>query len=457
MSVQERRPGASNYGQPQVLFLYQPYWNHVKTVLHHLEAFHRFSRFDVSYAPSNSKCRYRLEEFAAVVVHYTSRICHPGHIVRSWHNALRKYKGVKAVYLQDEYENVHLARQTLSDLAFDFVFTCVPDSEVEKVYPRRLFPNTTFINVLTGYVPLDVEEIPKGPPMAERKTLIGYRGRNLGFWYGDLGQEKVDIGRRMKQVCEERSLPVDIGWEESDRIYGDDWFRFLGSCRATLATESGATIFDWDGTLRENVQKELKQRPQATYEEIKDRFLAGREGEVAMNQISPKLFEAIACGTGLVLYEGEYSGVLTCNKHYISLKKDFSNIDEVLAKVQDVELMTRMTRQAHADVVANGRYNYQSFVELFDRALQPRLAPRMTRAANQLPMPRCDAMPVIHRDMQPSLARRMWDRLPTDLRDRLRPWIGRAALTNAMQRMLRSARVVFRPTAWGRPNRAQSR
>lgn len=449
MTAPERRPSQPTYGQPQVLFLYQHYWNNVKTVLHHLEAFHRFSRFDVSYVSSTSRCRYLLDDFAAIVIHYTSRICHPGYISTGWYEAAKRFKGVKAVYLQDEYENVHLARKTLADLQFDFVFTCVPDSEIEKVYPKRMFPNTKFVNVLTGYVPLDIDDVPDGPPMAERTTLIGYRGRNLGYWYGDLGREKVEIGRRMKRVCKERGLPVDIGWEESDRIYGDDWFRFLGSARATLATESGCTIFDWDGSLREGVQRELAANPNASYEEIRDKFFPGREGEVAMNQISPKLFEAVACGTALVLYEGGYSGILQPDKHFIPLKKDFSNIDEVLAKVQDVDLLTKMTRSAYADVVGSGRYSYQAFVELFDRSLQPKLPPRVRPAAIQLPMPRCDCLSEIQREQKPSFIRKAWNRLPMGMRDRLRPWIGKEALADRWRRSSQTVKSVLRPIAWG--------
>lgn len=449
MTAPERRPVQPTYGQPQVLFLYQHYWNNVKTVLHHLEAFHRFSRFDVSYVSSTSKCRYRLDDFAAIVIHYTSRVCHPGHISPCWYEAMKNFKGVKALYLQDEYENVHLARKTFADLQFDFVFTCVPDSEIEKVYPKRMFPKTTFVNVLTGYVPLDIDDIPEGPPMAQRKTLIGYRGRNLGYWYGDLGQEKVEIGRRMKRVCQERGLPVDIGWEESDRIYGDDWFRFLGSSRATLGTESGANVFDWDGSLRTDIQREVLRNPNVGYDEIRERFLKGREGEVVMNQISPKMFEAVATRTALVLYEGRYSDVLQPNRNFIPLKKDFSNVDDVLRKVQDADLLLEMTDRTYDDVVRSGRYDYQSFVEVFDRAVGPALRPAKARPLSFLPLPNCEALTSFRleaeRSNRPPLVKRLWNRLPLGFRERLKPWVGRDAIKNAWIRSPKPIQAMLNP------------
>src|SRR5262249_32567983 len=153
---------------------------------------------------------------------------------------------------------------------------------------------------------------------------------NNGFWYGDLYQEKVTIGRRMKEICTARGLKTDIAWNEGDRIYGDAWFHFLGSCKATLGTESGSNVFDRDGSLALGVQRELLLNPAASYAEIHAKFLKDVDGRIVMNQIAPKMFEAIACRTALVLFEGRYSGVLEPDRHFIALRKDFANVDAVL-------------------------------------------------------------------------------------------------------------------------------
>jgi hypothetical protein len=449
MTALERRTNAATAIRPKVLVLYHHDWMHVKTVAHHLESFHRFSRYDVSYVSSLAKCRYELDCFSAVVLHYTARVCHPGHIAKSWLDALRRYDGLKVLFLQDEYENVHLTWRTIADLELDVVFTCVPEESIAKVYPPEKFPRTKFVNVLTGYVPLDFDAIPPGPPMSERKTLIGYRGRNLGYWYGDLGQEKAEIGKRMKQACRDRGLACDIGWDESDRIYGDDWFRFLGSCRATLGTESGANVFDWDGSLRDAIQRDLLRNPDAGYEEIRERHFAGRDGEVPMNQISPKLFEAIACRTGLILFEGTYSGVLEPNRHFIPLKKDFSNVDDVLNKVQDVGAMQTMTQRTYDEIVMSGCYSYRAFIELVDRAIEPLLEPAKAEALTALPLPTCDALTAFRKEYAKNyrahLFKRMWSRLPVGMRERLKPWIGREAIKNLWIRAPKPIRSMLDP------------
>ena len=71
--------------------------------------------------------------------------------------------------------------------------------------------------------------------------------------------------------------------------------------------------------------------------------------------------------TALVLFEGEYSGALTPGVHYIALSQDYANIDEVFARLQDLDFLERMTERAYEDIVASGRYSYRSFVEGWTR------------------------------------------------------------------------------------------
>ena len=53
-----------------------------------------------------------------------------------------------------------------------------------------------------------------------------------------------------------------------------------------------------------------------------------------MNVISPRCFEAAALRTLMVMYEGEYAGILEAGRHYVELKRDHSNIDEVVSAIR---------------------------------------------------------------------------------------------------------------------------
>ena len=44
--------------------------------------------------------------------------------------------------------------------------------------------------------------------------------------------------------------------------------------------------------------------------------------------------------------------------HYIPLRKDFSNLDEVLDRLSDVDVRDELTENAHRDLIASGEWSY---------------------------------------------------------------------------------------------------
>ena len=87
-------------------------------------------------------------------------------------------------------------------------------------------------------------------------------------------------------------------------------------------------------------------------------------------QVSPKMFEAIKLGTVLIMYEGEYKGIFKPNIHYIELKKDHSNIEDVVEKIKDDDYLQNMSERAYKDIIKNGNYNYKDFIEYFDKVIK---------------------------------------------------------------------------------------
>ena len=364
--------------QGNLLVLYDVNSIHVGTLLEHLNSFGQFSRHRISYANCTgvSEPAVDLTVFDGIIIHYSVRVNLTDHLSIAWKKALQAFRGVKGLFIQDEYDTTETARKFIEETGVNLVFTCVPDDERAKVYPQVRFPHVQFVHTLTGYVPADLGRLPPSLPLSARQQVFAYRGRALPFWYGDLGREKQDIGVRMREICEKRELPCDIEWEDSKRIYGRAWFEFLGSARATLGTESGSNIFDDHGELRRSIEEEIGSGRLLNYEDLHQKYLAEYEGKVSMNQISPKIFEAIAMRTALVLFEGDYSGVIQPGEHYISLKKDFSNIEDVLERVMDDNYIEQITQAAFEDVIVSGKYDYPSFVasvdDCFDKFIRGR-------------------------------------------------------------------------------------
>jgi hypothetical protein len=90
---------------------------------------------------------------------------------------------------------------------------------------------------------------------------------------------------------------------------------------------------------------------------------------VPYRTVSPRHFEAAALRSCQVLYEGHYSGTMEPLVHYIPLRKDFSNFDEVVERIRDGALRRELTDNAHRDLIASERYSYAAFIGGFDEEL----------------------------------------------------------------------------------------
>ena len=122
--------------------------------------------------------------------------------------------------LQDEYDTTSTTWKWIQQMGIHVLYTVVPGDYVAAAYPPERFPHTEFVSVLTGYAPIRLEGRTQTKPLAERAYVLGYRGRELPFWYGRLGQEKRTIGLNMKRICAERGIPCDIEWADEHRLYG---------------------------------------------------------------------------------------------------------------------------------------------------------------------------------------------------------------------------------------------
>ena len=406
-----------------ILILYDKFSTFTNAVYDHLMAFSKYSENNIYYAHSLPGLNaIPLVKFDVIVVHYSVRLAFDALPLKS-KIKLSDFKGRKVLFVQDEYDNTDKTRAAIDFCGFDLVFTCVPRKFIGEIYPESFTKNIRFINTLTGYV--NGESLPVGMTNEiVREIDVGYRGRELPYWYGDLGQEKVRIAEGFISNAGHSELIFDISCKEEDRFYGDDWIDFLKKCKATLGTESGCNIFDKTGSVRKNIIDYLDRNPGASYNELKKKIFEGKEEAPVMNQVSPRLFEAVEYGAVLILFEGEYSGIFKPWKHFIPLKKDFSNVDEVIEKVKDRSFLKNMSERAYNDIIASGKYTYESFIKDFDREIDSlcagsikeveRLKIKQSRLITCLPQ----KYPLVK---VRGWHRKIWLLLPQELRSRLKP------------------------------------
>lgn len=354
-----------------IIFIYNATQTYTNTVFEHLASFARYSRHRVFFCHHDQSSEFAVElsHFDAIAIHYSVRLPYD-QLSPQAARELTDFTGLKVLFIQDEYEHTYRAWHWIRNLGIELVFTVVPEAGIGRVYPAQNFPGVRFVSNLTGYVPDWLKEDADLRPPSQRQLLIGYRGRPLPLRYGMLGLEKVAVGRIAKAYCDAHGIESDIAWNEESRIYGPKWYEFMTSCRAMLGSESGSNVFDWDASLDRRVADYRNQNPDATDDEVYQSVVRGEEVDGIMNQVSPRVFEAIAARTVLVLLEGNYSGVVKAGEHFIPLRKDGSNMAEVVELLQDGSFVDAMVERAFRDVVESGRYSYESFVRLVDAEIE---------------------------------------------------------------------------------------
>ena len=325
-----------------------------------------------------------LDRFDVVITHYSLSLgpLMYHYLGRDLVNKLKQFKGLKAAFLQDEYREIKTYWKHLNELGMDVLFSCVPNHEIEKVYPAAEVPNLLVSNVLTGYVSKALMDY-QAKPIKDRPYDVTYRTRKMPYWLGRLGQEKWFIAEEFARRSSDTGLHVDLSVKEGERLYGDAWTNFVASSRCVLGVESGASIIDFDGMLEKRVDQYVAKNPSASFEEVFDRLLEPYEGSLDLHQISPRCFEAAALKTPMVLFEGRYSGILQPDRHYIPLKKDFSNFDDVIAKIKDHAYLQQIADCTYEEVAKNPEYSYPAFISHVDQVLSEEFTKRGKVAVEQ--------------------------------------------------------------------------
>ncbi|MFW0778071.1 MAG: hypothetical protein ACN2B6_10185 [Rickettsiales bacterium] len=265
----------------------------------------------------------------------------------------------KVVIAQDEHNQTDTLCAFIRDFGVSLVSTeCPTDKEVDTAYKGHIPADVKLIKHLPGYVDDRRVRQMKKYWNNKRDIDIGYRSFAVRGRLGRLGILKWKIADEVEKHAAKFGLHTDISTSIKKTLYGFDWMRFLARCHYTLGVEGGSSVIDRDGTI----YRYERANPDADFDEIETNCFAGQDGNFNYAIMSPRVFEAAMSRTCLIMVEGDYNGILKPDVHYIPIKKDFSNIEEVLGGLSDQERKTRMVEKTYQDLIASGQYAYDIFV-----------------------------------------------------------------------------------------------
>ncbi len=345
----------------------------------HLYGFRRFSDHDVFYLntarPTVPKYLRTLDP-DLVIFHYTFLAVRqvPEQFEQQVERIafIRDLRCRKAIVPHDEQAHADLLCRLSRDFGVTHVFTPASTPEWPQIYRELDLDAVRFRTVLTGYV--DEATVRTTAERARRHggrpIDVGYRSWDTYPFYGRHGLLKGEIGRAFRERAPEYGLVTDISSDYKDALLGDSWFDFLLKCKYTIGVEGGSGVFDWDGTIAQRVRDYMRAHEGATFEEVEAACFPGMDGQFGYRLLGPRHFEAVMTRTCQVLIEGHYGGALEPGKHYIELKRDFSNLDDVLAAMKEDRLRAEIVERAYQDVIASGKWTYRAFADLvFGEAL----------------------------------------------------------------------------------------
>ncbi|MDR0605868.1 MAG: hypothetical protein LBG80_16380 [Bacteroidales bacterium] len=311
-----------------------------------------------------------IDSYDGIIIHNTLsyRVANILHLERINKRRLRDYHGLKIMMKQDEHYLTDQMAQYLGENGFDLLLTLCDESNVRSFYPEAVTPRLHFMPYLTGFVPSEFKTI-RSLPFSERCIDIGYRGSIQPASFGRLAWEKRMIGDAIRQYAEQRGFKTNISSRWEDRFMGNAWLKFLGNCKATLGVESGSDLVDRNGQIEQELNNFIKRNPKVDDKQILE-FLAPYEGILCYRAVAPRHFEAAACKTVQIFFEGNYQGIFHANRHFIPLRRDFSNVGEVLDKLRDEQYCINMTECSFEEIIMNHKYSFENFVKKFDEKLE---------------------------------------------------------------------------------------
>lgn len=270
----------------------------------------------------------------------------------------RKAKKVVAI-AQDDFWANKLLDNWCMDWDVDRILTPI-DNNLEVLYPRSI-KTKEFKTALTGYVKSG--PVPETKLLRDRPIELGQRVREMPPHLGRLAQAKAHQAVTMAEAAKQAGFIVDVSTRVEDSFIGTAWFEFLASCKFTVGMKGGASLHDPRGLIHTKVQSYLARHPGASFDEIERKCFKGKDMKHEFTAISPRLFESAMAGTCQILQREDYLGVLEPWRDYIPLESDFSNMDEVILAMKDLDQCQEIVSNAKRNLIESKMFDYSQLVE----------------------------------------------------------------------------------------------
>ena len=260
-------------------------------------------------------------------------------------------KGKLVFFVGNEYKLMPEKIALIKKINADFIVSQLPQDTAEWLYedcessktislPHALNPFVFNSEVCFENRPIDI-----GIRSFEYPKYLGDTDRNIIL--------KLSDHQSLKSLC------TDIETKKSKRLDRQGWAHFLGNCKSTFSNEAGTSYLEKDDRTRKAVNAHMSDHPEASSKEIYNLFFKNYSSPVSGKCISSRHFDAIGTKTCQIMFPGRFNDILKPDEHYLSLNRDFSNLDNVLERFNDVSYSRKMVNETYEYVIDSHTHNHR--------------------------------------------------------------------------------------------------
>jgi hypothetical protein len=256
-------------------------------------------------------------------------------------------RGKLAMFIGNEYDLLDKKIAFAKKTGADYICTQLPLDTSRVLYADCGSPIVAMPHALNPRVYRVHEGV--------RRTIdVGFVGDLYERLIGD--RERTDIVQFFDKHAAAYGLTSEI---RTQRMPRDEWAAFLNTCHAVIGAESGTYYLQRNGEALRCAKMHLKRHPDATFDAVHRECFSHCEATLNGKAVSSRHFEPIGTKTCQVLIEGAYNDILKADTHFISVKRDLSNVGDAINRLKDPEYRRGITEAAYAHAMSAHTYDHR--------------------------------------------------------------------------------------------------
>ena len=277
-------------------------------------------------------------------------------IIIPFEQVLKERTGKLLSFVGNEYDLMLKKKAFLQNVDADYIASQLPHEAHTFVYKE--------LSAQLIDAPHALNENIYRPSKSNKVYDIAFSGAKYGIFIGD--QERNNLIETMANSTPQLKNKINIG--RNTNLPRNLWVELLQSAKATVGAEAGTYYLDRNGSLLEQSKEYVQQNPDANLDDLLEKIFDNTSIEyVSGKAISSRHFEPVGTKTCQILLEGNFNGILKEGEHYISVKKNFSNLKDVIDVYSDHDLRNQIVERAYAYISEN--HTYKNRVETITNKL----------------------------------------------------------------------------------------